>query len=531
MIKNYIFINILERMRLFLIKTTRVFNRQVIKKNNNNKKVIFNTQYIWAFSELEFFCASQLQSQGHEVLMIVCDDLPYTEREIFSSKNVLSLKDCSKRTIRYCNAYGLSYLKMSEFLDEEDRVYAKQISQKKVGELVNYKIGNINIGELSKRNHAHYFKGKNILKDKYEIEYRRIFEASILIYKSIYKILKKFNDYDLFTANGKFIQTAIPSLLNKELGNDFYTYEVFSQGNAVIFDKNKCSLEQRLDEVWDELKILPLNKKEKDRLYHSFELQEKSLSSPHQLWDNKIISEDDQVIKDVGIDKNKIVIICFTHVYWDSTHMGIKAVSKDMMSWLEQMIKFVNKNKNFQLIIRSHPAEIKVPSYQKAKTTIQDNLKEKFGILPVNVKIIPPESNISSYSLSRIANANLVWNSTIGLEIALKGIKPFVVAEAYYANKGFTNDYLDFEHLKKDLINLNKKTIKTINLKERELLERFCYEVRFNRKFTAPFYLNTKCWLFNYSSVIHGSNQTVDNMVGFCLDKNSYMKIGKFNFE
>ena len=81
------------------------------------------------------------------------------------------------------------------------------------------------------------------------------------------------------------------------------------------------------------------------------------------------------------------------------------------------------------------------------------------------------------------------------------------------------------------MINLNKKTIKTINLKERELLERFCYEVRFNRKFTAPFYLNTKCWLFNYSSVIHGSNQTVDNMVGFCLDKNSYMKIGKFNFE
>ena len=96
------------------------------------------------------------------------------------------------------------------------------------------------------------------------------------------------------------------------------------------------------------------------------------------------------------------------------------------------MIKFVNKNKNFQLIIRSHPAE-KSTKLQKAKTTIQDNLKEKFGYSQ-NVKI-SPESNISSYSLSRIANANLVWNSTIGLEIALKGIKPFVVAEAYYAIK------------------------------------------------------------------------------------------------
>ena len=79
-------------------------------------------------------------------------------------------------------------------------------------------------------------------------------------------MLKKFNDYDLVTANGKFIQTAIPSLLNKELGNNYYTYEVFTQGNAVILDKNKCSLEQRLDDVWHELNTLPLNKKEKDRL-------------------------------------------------------------------------------------------------------------------------------------------------------------------------------------------------------------------------------------------------------------------------
>ena len=88
MIKSYIYSNIIERIRLLLIKTTRLLNRKVINKNNSKKKFIFNTQYIWAFSELEFFCAAQLQSQGHEVLMIICDDLPYTEREIFSIKNV-----------------------------------------------------------------------------------------------------------------------------------------------------------------------------------------------------------------------------------------------------------------------------------------------------------------------------------------------------------------------------------------------------------------------------------------------------------
>ena len=170
MLKNYIFINILERIRLLLIKTTRLLNKKVINIDKNKKKIIFNTQYIWAFSELEFFCASQLHSQGHQVLMVICDDLPYTEREIFSIKKVLSLKKCSERTLRYCKAYGLNYLKMSEFLDEKDRVNAKKISQKKINEIENYKIGNINIGELSKRNHAHYYKGDLPLRGEYEHE-------------------------------------------------------------------------------------------------------------------------------------------------------------------------------------------------------------------------------------------------------------------------------------------------------------------------------------------------------------------------
>ena len=52
--------------------------------------------------------------------------------------------------------------------------------------------------------------------------------------------------------------------------------------------------------------------------------------------------------------------------------MGLKAVSKDMMSWIEQMINFVALNDKFQLIIRSHPGETKVPNALKASLTIKD---------------------------------------------------------------------------------------------------------------------------------------------------------------
>ena len=61
-------------------------------------------------------------------------------------------------------------------------------------------------------------------------------------------------DYEIVSANGKYLQTGIPIELNKNLGNSFYTYEVFRQGNGVIVDKNRCSMEQNMDDVWEELK-------------------------------------------------------------------------------------------------------------------------------------------------------------------------------------------------------------------------------------------------------------------------------------
>ena len=71
-------------------------------------------------------------------------------------------------------------------------------------------INNIKIGEISKKKSSHYFKG-DIPFRNYELVFRKIVESALLIEKSVSKIVSKYHDYDLVTANGKFIQTAIPA--------------------------------------------------------------------------------------------------------------------------------------------------------------------------------------------------------------------------------------------------------------------------------------------------------------------------------
>ena len=81
--KDFVRIDLIERLRLFCIKISRLFSKKnEVVDISDNKKFLFNTQYIWGFSELEFMSAAQLKQSGHDVKVIICDELPYTEKEI-----------------------------------------------------------------------------------------------------------------------------------------------------------------------------------------------------------------------------------------------------------------------------------------------------------------------------------------------------------------------------------------------------------------------------------------------------------------
>lgn len=529
MLKRFLKIQIIERMRLFVILLSRtILGLKSSQSTEIKRKFIFNTQYIHAFSELEFMSAAQLKLRGHDVIVVICDGLPYTEREIIELPKVESFKSCSRRTQRYCKAYGIPFITINSVLTEEEKRFARELSSRPVKELRNYKQNDINLGEFAKRNHAHYFKGDIDPEGKYEGIFRRAFEAACLIEISMSKILKKYNDFDVVTANGKFIQSGIPVELEKNVGKSFYTYEVFTQGDAVIVDKNRCSLEQGMDDVWDELKQTELNREDLKKLYHSFDLQQKSESSVFDYWDENRIDDESEIISSIGLDMSKKIFVCYPNVYWDSVHMGIEAVAKDLTNWLIEMVKFAQKNEQIQLIIRTHPGEVKVTKFMVSKMTLADNLYQRFSDLPPNVFIIDPTSNISSYSLANLATGNLVWNGTIGLELALRGIKPIVIADSYYAKKGFTLDFLDFDELAKFLITMKDKP--KLSDDEKKLAEIFSFYVRFKRKFNAPFFVGTRCWMCNFKSLSPGKNEALDNLVGFFLDQHTYLDIGDFDF-
>jgi len=86
--------------------------------------------------------------------------------------------------------------------------------------------------------------------------------------------------------------------------------------------------------------------------------------------------------------------------------------------------------------VRAHPAEI-VPKFQTRGRIVQQ-IEERFGPVPSNVRLIGPESSISSDALRSMASLNLVYCSSVGMEAIIAGQPVLICGNPYYARKGFT---------------------------------------------------------------------------------------------
>lgn len=153
------------------------------------------------------------------------------------------------------------------------------------------------------------------------------------------------------------------------------------------------------------------------------------------------------IIKDIKsdvvcgtIDKKKRTALLATNVSWDGAALGREIQFGSMKEWVIETVCFFENHPEWQLIVRSHPAE---------KADILPEAKEQFvsmvlryydNKLPNNIILIPSDADICSYDLFEDISVGLVHTSTIGLEMVSAGIPVMTAGSSPYHNKGFTYD-------------------------------------------------------------------------------------------
>lgn len=140
----------------------------------------------------------------------------------------------------------------------------------------------------------------------------------------------------------------------------------------------------------------------------------------------------------LGLDPAKPIVTAYTNVMWDAQLYHASSAFPDMLAWLFATIDHFAARPDRQLVIRVHPAEVK--AVKKSLQPVVQEIAFRYGKLPDNIKVVSPESDVSSYDLAEMSSANVIYGTKMGLEMALMRRPVIVAGESFVRGKGFTHD-------------------------------------------------------------------------------------------
>lgn len=145
----------------------------------------------------------------------------------------------------------------------------------------------------------------------------------------------------------------------------------------------------------------------------------------------------------LDISEKDIVVSIYTNVIWDAQILYASNAFDDIFEWMFFTIEEVAKNKEIIAVIRIHPAEKK--GGNPTNQPMLPEIMRRFPLLPDNIRIVPPESDLSSYTLAEISSHCVIYGTKMGLELALMKKPVVICGETFSRNKGYGLDIVSKE--------------------------------------------------------------------------------------
>ena len=210
----------------------------------------------------------------------------------------------------------------------------------------------------------------------------------------------------------------------------------------------------------------------------------------------------EEIIKQLGLDKNKKTAIIFSHILWDANLFYGEDLFEDYEDWFIETIKAACNNTYVNWIVKLHPANIWKRNRDSVKGDLREIIliKESIGNLPPHIYLLYPETDINTFSLFNFVDYGITVRGTTGMELPCFGKPVFTAGTGRYSGLGFTidsdskEDYLDklsrihdFSPLTKEQnLTAKKHAYVLFNLRP-WIMESFETEFKYKNKGAHPF--------------------------------------------
>ncbi len=244
-----------------------------------------------------------------------------------------------------------------------------------------------------------------------------------------------------YGVNGPIVDVAICQ------GRDFVEVSPFLQDGALIFKRSNAHLDRApcasvSASTLAKLETVDWTEEQNDQLQQELGSRygRSALRRMYQ-WDTQEAGRAD-ICREFHLDPQRSIAVIFSHVLWDASFFYGADLFASYGQWLEETVRAAITNANVNWLIKTHPSNaFRLAHGDVTGPVAEVALVERcFAKLPDHVRLVLPQTRVSSLSLYEHAAYGVTVRGTPGLEMACFG-KPVLTAGAgHYTGFGFTFD-------------------------------------------------------------------------------------------
>lgn len=149
-----------------------------------------------------------------------------------------------------------------------------------------------------------------------------------------------------------------------------------------------------------------------------------------------------EIVAELGLDPGRKLAVVFSHILWDANLFYGEDLFEDYADWYVQTVKAACANDRVNWLIKMHPANLWKRAWERVETEYAETalVRDRIGPLPAHVRLVPPDSKISTLSLFEAADYGVTVRGTAGMELACFGVPVLTAGTGRYSGLGFTED-------------------------------------------------------------------------------------------
>ena len=150
----------------------------------------------------------------------------------------------------------------------------------------------------------------------------------------------------------------------------------------------------------------------------------------------------DELVAKLWVDASKPTAVVFSHVLWDANMFYGRDLFADQEEWFVETLRAACANPRANWIVKLHPANVwklKRDGYEGELDEVRA-IRKHIGELPAHVRLLSPDTDISTWSLFAVTDVGVTIRGSTGFELPCFGIPALTAGTGFYSGRGFTVD-------------------------------------------------------------------------------------------